>query len=39
MYFASAESKKGVPQIEEAIITHFLEELEMRKTRVEDESL
>ena len=39
MYFASAESKKGVPQVEEAIITHFLEELELRKTHVEDESL
>jgi GTP-binding protein len=39
MYFASAESKKGVPQVEEAIITHFLEELEMRKTRVEDDTI
>ena len=39
MYFASAESKKGVPQIEEAIITHFLEELEMRKTHAEDPDL
>lgn len=39
MYFASAESKKGVPQIEEAIITHFLEELEMRKTHDEDADL
>jgi len=39
MYFASAESKKGVPQIEEAIITHFLEELEMRKTHEVDPNL
>ena len=37
MYFASAESKKGLPQVEEAIIAHLLEELEIRKTdRVED---
>lgn len=33
MYFASAESKKGVPQVEEAIIAHILEEIEVRKTR------
>lgn len=33
MYFASAESKKGIPQVEDAIITHFLEELEVRKVR------
>lgn len=39
MYFASAESKKGVPQIEEAIMTHFLEELELRKTHVVDPDL
>lgn len=39
MYFASAESKKGVPQVEEAIITHFLEELEMRKTHEVDPNL
>ena len=39
MYFASAHSKKGIPQIEEAIITHFLEELEMRKTHVVDPNL
>lgn len=32
MYFASAESKKGIPQVEEAIVTHILEELELRKT-------
>lgn len=31
MYFASAESKKGIPQVEDAIVTNFLEELEMRK--------
>jgi len=37
MYFASAETKKGLPQVEEAIIAHLLEELEIRKTdRVED---
>ena len=37
MYFASAESKKGLPQVEDAIIAHLLEELEIRKTdRVED---
>jgi GTP-binding protein len=35
MYFASAESKKGVPQVEEAIMTHILEELELRKTHIE----
>lgn len=35
MYFASAENKKGIPQVEEAIVTHILEELEMRKTRDE----
>lgn len=35
MYFGSAESKVGVPQIEEAIITHFLEELELRKNPIE----
>ena len=39
MYFGSAHSKKGIPQIEEAIITHFLEELEMRKVHVEDPNL
>lgn len=39
MYFASAESKKGVPQIEEAIITHFLEELELRKEHEDDSDL
>lgn len=32
MYFASAETKKGLPQVEEAIIAHLLEELEIRKT-------
>lgn len=31
MYFASAESKKGLPQVEEAIVAHILEELELRK--------
>lgn len=37
MYFASAETKKGLPQVEEAIIAHLLEELEIRKTdRVEE---
>ena len=39
MYFGSAHSKIGIPQIEEAIITHFLEELEMRKIHVEDPNL
>lgn len=34
MYFASAESKKGIPQVEDAIVTHILEELEMRKVHV-----
>jgi GTP-binding protein len=32
MYFASAETKKGLPQVEEAIVAHLLEELEIRKT-------
>lgn len=32
MYFASAESKKGLPQVEEAIVAHLLEELEIRKS-------
>ncbi|MFA6236689.1 MAG: ribosome biogenesis GTP-binding protein YihA/YsxC [Bacteriovorax sp.] len=37
MYFASAETKKGLPQVEEAIIAHLLEELEIRKAdRPED---
>lgn len=36
MYFASAESKKGIPQVEDAIVTHILEELEMRKTHLEE---
>jgi GTP-binding protein len=37
MYFASAETKKGLPQVEDAIIAHLLEELEMRKSeRPED---
>jgi GTP-binding protein len=36
MYFASAESKKGLIEVEDAIIAHLLEELEIRKTdRVE----
>ncbi len=35
MYFASAESKKGVTQVEEAIVTHILEELELRKVHAE----
>ena len=37
MYFASAETKKGLHEVEEAIIAHLLEELEMRKTHTEDE--
>ena len=32
MYFASAETKKGLPQVEDAIVAHLLEELELRKT-------
>lgn len=32
MYFVSAETKKGLPQVEEAIIAHLLEELEIRKS-------
>ena len=37
MYFASAETKKGLVEVEDAIIAHLLEELEIRKTdRVED---
>jgi GTP-binding protein len=32
MYFASAETKKGLPQVEDAIVAHLLEELEIRKT-------
>lgn len=39
MYFVSAETKKGLPQVEEAIIAHLLEELEIRKadrTQIED---
>lgn len=39
MYFGSAHSKIGIPQIEEAIITHFLEELEMRKAHEVDPNL
>ena len=36
MYFASAETKKGLAQVEEAIVAHLLEELEIRKSdRVE----
>ncbi len=35
MYFASAESKKGIPQVEEAIINHLLEEIEIRKSDAE----
>ncbi len=31
MYFVSAETKKGIPQVEDSIIVHFLEELEIRK--------
>lgn len=38
MYFVSAETKKGLPQVEEAIIAHLLEELEIRKSeRVMDD--
>lgn len=32
MYFASAETKKGLQEVEDAIIAHLLEELEIRKT-------
>ncbi len=32
MYFVSAETKKGLPQVEEAIVAHLLEELEIRKS-------
>ncbi|MBP9679805.1 MAG: ribosome biogenesis GTP-binding protein YsxC [Bacteriovorax sp.] len=32
MYFVSAETKKGLSQVEEAITAHLLEELEIRKT-------
>lgn len=32
MYFASAEDKKGINQVEEAIINHLLEEIEIRKS-------
>ncbi|NOT80486.1 MAG: ribosome biogenesis GTP-binding protein YsxC [Bacteriovoracaceae bacterium] len=39
MYFASAESKKGIPQVEDAIVTHILEELEMRKIHVESDDI
>lgn len=31
MYFASAETKKGLPQVEEAIIAHLLEQIELAK--------
>jgi GTP-binding protein len=31
MYFASAESKQGLPQVEEAIINHLLEYIEIDK--------
>lgn len=37
MYFASAENKKGIPQVEEAIINHLLEEIEIRKSERETE--
>ena len=37
MYFASAEDKKGIPQVEEAIINHLLEEIEIRKSDRETE--
>jgi len=36
MYFASAEDKKGIPQVEEAIINHLLEEIEIRKSHREE---
>ena len=36
MYFASAETKKGLVQVEESIIAHLLEELEIRKSEVRD---
>jgi GTP-binding protein len=31
MYFASAESKQGLPQVEEAVIAHLLEQIELSK--------
>ncbi len=39
MYFASAESKKGIPQVEDALVIHLLEELELRKERVINDDL
>jgi GTP-binding protein len=30
MYFASAETKKGLPQVEEAVIAHLLEQIELQ---------
>jgi len=39
MYFASAENKKGIPQVEDAIVTHLLEELELRKIHVESNDI
>jgi GTP-binding protein len=36
MYFASAETKKGLAQVEDSIIAHLLEELEIRKSEVRD---
>lgn len=37
MYFVSAETKNGLPQVEEAIIAHLLEELEIRKSERSEE--
>jgi GTP-binding protein len=31
MYFVSAETKKGLPQVEEAIMAHLLENIELQK--------
>ncbi len=31
MYFVSAETKKGLPQVEEAIVAHLLEQIELMK--------
>jgi GTP-binding protein len=31
MYFASAETKQGLPQVEEAILAHLLEQIELQK--------
>jgi hypothetical protein len=31
MYFVSAETKQGLPQVEEAIVAHLLEQIELSK--------